>query len=208
MEVAVKLLIKNATASNATYTVCINVTKIILNVRMGYIYRKPFGIGISIGIGIGNRIGKKKKGVTKLHKIMHLSSSDPYPSPQRRGSTHTAMFSRQLSSLKSDDVILPGVGKTDAFGSKDNNDNSSPSIKIAAKPTTGGLAAKLRPTGRLKSVVRKISVVNELSKMKDVNDDRKLVHGDVLPPPKCLGKYFQQAKKEERRYRLDESQRK
>lgn len=148
---------------------------------------------------------------------MHLSSTDPYLSPRKRGSTHKSMFMRQLSSLLPDEVVLPGVGKTDEFGSKDVSDERPGSIgNILNSPLKGivnkaaaNVAHKMRPTGRLKNAAKKVAAVNELSnKLKDI-EDRKAVHGDVLPPPRCLNKYLKNAQQEEKHMtRMDEDQKK
>lgn len=149
---------------------------------------------------------------------MHLSSTDPFPSPRKRGSTHNSMFIRQLSSLKQDEVILPGVGKHDEFGSKDALDRPGSSFgNILNSPLKGAtnknavmaVQSKMRPTGRLKTAAKKVAAVNELNnKLKDI-EDRKAVHGDVLAPPKCLNKYLRGAMKEEKNMiRMDEDQKK
>ena len=87
---------------------------------------------------------------------MELTSTDPNPSPRKRGSTHKSMFIRHLSSLVPDSVELPGVStnKTEEIEAA----FASPLKLNTSKPTN-----KMRPTGRLKAAVKSMALANAFS---------------------------------------------
>jgi hypothetical protein len=121
---------------------------------------------------------------------MHLSSTDPNTSPRKRGSNHNSMFMRQLSSLKTDELVLPGLAISDDKTASGSNKYINSPLKVGNTVPTSP-KNKIRPTGRLKGVIKSMQMANAFSShIKEQVEDKKLIHADVLPPPACLKKFL------------------